>query len=99
MNTRLTTGRSPFKGTERLPTARWRAAHLTMDRALGNFIAATGASLAEVWQTSSLNAARAIGVSASKGSLEAGKDADLVLVDDAINVSLTVAEGQIVYRG
>ncbi|MCC6803051.1 MAG: N-acetylglucosamine-6-phosphate deacetylase [Anaerolineae bacterium] len=86
-------------GTARLPDGTLAGSTLTMERALRNFIAATGAPLAEVWQTSSLNAARAIGVSARKGSLETGKDADLVLVDAAITVSLTVAEGQIVYRG
>jgi N-acetylglucosamine-6-phosphate deacetylase len=69
-----------------------------MDRALRNFIDATGEPLDALWQTSSLNAARAIGVAARKGSLEVGKDADLVLVDADINVQLTVAEGRIVYQ-
>jgi N-acetylglucosamine-6-phosphate deacetylase len=47
---------------------------------------------------SSLNAARAIGVSPRKGSLEVGKDADLVLLDEAFTVTLTLAEGEIVYE-
>jgi N-acetylglucosamine-6-phosphate deacetylase len=58
---------------------------------------ATGRSLAEMWITSSLNAARAIGVSAHKGSLEAGKDADLVLLDESFNVKLTIVNGEIVF--
>jgi N-acetylglucosamine-6-phosphate deacetylase len=45
----------------------------------------------------SLNAARAIGISASKGSLEVGKDADLVLLDEELSVRLTIAEGRVVY--
>ena len=85
-------------GVVRLPDGTLAGSTLTMDRALRNFIAATGEPLAALWQTSSLNAARAVGVSARKGSLEVGKDADLVLVDRDINVQLTVAEGQIVYR-
>jgi N-acetylglucosamine-6-phosphate deacetylase len=48
---------------------------------------------------SSLNAARAIGVSARKGSLEVGKDADLVILDDDLQVHMTVAEGRVVYYG
>jgi N-acetylglucosamine-6-phosphate deacetylase len=50
-----------------------------------------------MWVTSSLNGARAIGVSSHKGSLEVGKDADLVLLDEDFNVKLTVVEGEIVY--
>ncbi len=85
-------------GTVRLPDGTLAGSTLTMERALRNLLAATGASLAEVWQTSSLNAARSAGISARKGSLELGKDADLVLVDGSVNVHLTVAEGRVVYR-
>ena len=85
-------------GAVTLPNGTLAGSTLTMERALRNFIAATGEPLANIWRTSSLNAAQAIGVSARKGSLEVGKDADLVLVDEDINVELTVAEGQIVYR-
>ena len=46
---------------------------------------------------SSLNAARAIGVSSQKGSLEVGKDADLVLLDEQFKVNVTVVKGEIVY--
>jgi N-acetylglucosamine-6-phosphate deacetylase len=58
----------------------------------------TGRSLQEAWRMSSLNAARAIGISASKGSLEPGKDADLVLLDDEFSVDLTVVAGQLAYE-
>ncbi|HVU11328.1 MAG TPA: N-acetylglucosamine-6-phosphate deacetylase [Phototrophicaceae bacterium] len=85
-------------GSVRLPDGTLAGSTLTMDRALRNFIAATGQPLANVWQASSLNAARSAGVSGRKGSLEIGKDADLVLVDANINVQMTVAEGEIVYR-
>ena len=68
---------------------------LTMERALHNAMQAAGRPLAEVWCMSSLNAAQAIGISASKGSLEAGKDADLVLLDPDFQVSMTIVEGKI----
>jgi N-acetylglucosamine-6-phosphate deacetylase len=70
---------------------------LTMNRALQNIVTATGLGLAELWPLSSLNAARAIGISGTKGSLEVGKHADLVLLDADFGVIMTVAEGQVVY--
>jgi N-acetylglucosamine-6-phosphate deacetylase len=85
-------------GIVKLPDGTLAGSTLTMERALRNLSAATGEPLEHLWKTSSLNAARAIGVSGQKGSLESGKDADLVLVDDAVNVLLTVAEGRVVYR-
>jgi N-acetylglucosamine-6-phosphate deacetylase len=89
-------------GAARLPDGTLAGSTLTMDAALANFLRATGQPIAAVWQCASLNAARAIGVSARKGSIERGKDADLVLLsigDDGINVCMTIAEGRIVYRG
>lgn len=71
---------------------------LTMNVALRNLMSVTGAPLEQIWQTTSLNPARAINISERKGSIEIGKDADLVLVDDEINVKLTIAEGRIVHQ-
>lgn len=70
---------------------------LTMDSALRNLMSVTKLPLEALWQTASLNAARAINVADRKGSIALGKDADLVLVDDNLNVRMTVVEGQIVY--
>lgn len=70
---------------------------LTMERALKNICASSGRPLAEMWPAASLNAARVIGLSASKGSLEVGKEADLVLLDDEFKVHLTVAQGEIIW--
>lgn len=71
---------------------------LTMDCALANFMQASKLPLEKAWQSSSLNPARAINIGHSKGSLEVGKDADIILVDNLINVHLTMAQGKIVYR-
>ena len=86
-------------GAVRLADGTLAGSVLTMERALKNICAATGRPLSEMWPTSSLNAARAIGLSARKGSLEVGKDADLVLLDDSFKVHLTVAQGEIVFSG
>lgn len=84
-------------GAVRLPDGTLAGSILTMERALQNLCVATGRPLEELWVTSSLNAARAIGISSHKGSLEVGKDADLVLLDDSFNVQLTVAQGEVLY--
>lgn len=84
-------------GAVRLPDGTLAGSILTFDRALFNFMQAAHTPLTILWRTSSLNAAKAIGVDQHKGSLEVGKDADLVLVDEHIQVYLTIAEGKIVY--
>ncbi len=86
------------EGAVRLPDGTLAGSVLTMDRALRNLLAASGRPLREAWPMTSLNAARAIGFSASKGSLEIGKDADLVLLDREQDVVLTVVAGEVVYQ-
>lgn len=85
-------------GAVRLADGTLAGSTLTLNRGLYNFMRAIGQPLKAIWQTSSLNAARSLHTEARKGSLEIGKDADLVLVDDQINVHLTVVEGQVVYQ-
>ena len=82
----------------RLPSGALAGSVLTLERGLEHVLQNTGRPLQEAWHMSSLNAARAINLSARKGSLEAGKDADLVLLDDDFTVALTVVEGQIAYE-
>lgn len=85
-------------GAAYLPGDTLAGSTLTMDRALRNFIAASGAPLETVWPVTSRTAARQLGIADRKGSLEAGKDADLVLLDSDLNVRLTVVGGQVVYQ-
>jgi len=39
-----------------------------------------------------------LGLGASKGSLTAGKDADIVIFDKNINVSTTIVQGRVVFQ-
>lgn len=57
----------------------------------------TGTALADAVAMASLNAARALGVDSWLGSIEAGKKADLIAVDDEYNVVFTMVGGKIVF--
>ena len=46
----------------------------------------------------SLNPARAIGVDARKGSLEIGKDADMIIIDENCNIYKTYVGGELCYE-
>jgi len=82
-------------GAVRLPDGTLAGSTLTIDRALRNILAATGRPLEEIWPMTSRNAARLLGLD-NKGSLEHGKDADLVVLDTGYNVAKTIVGGKIV---
>lgn len=69
-----------------------------MNFGVSNFARSTGCSLAEAVEMASLNPALVIGVADRKGSLEPGKDADLVIIDEEVNVYLTMVKGRVVHR-
>ena len=85
-------------GTElRIPSGALAGSALTMERGLKNFTANAHATLEETWRCSSLNAAKLIGIDNETGSIEKGKLADLVLIDDEYVVCRTIIEGNTVY--
>lgn len=69
-----------------------------MDFAVRNFKDFTGASLRELVKVSSENAARQLNVFGRKGSINRGKDADLVLLDENLNVVMTLCRGVVAYK-
>ncbi len=71
---------------------------LTLDRALKNFKANTGLGLADVLKTVTENPARVLKIASQKGSLEAGKDADMVIFDEEFNVYKTFVNGRLAYQ-
>ena len=70
----------------------------SMNFNVGNMVLHVGCSLAEAVKLATLNPARVIGVADRKGSLEVGKDADLVIIDADVNIYLTMVKGETVYR-
>ncbi len=84
-------------GVSRLADGTLAGSTLTMNRAVKNFMDYTGCSLVEAVRCASLNPARLLGLDESKGSLEVGKDADLVVFDDDLTVHYTIIGGEIVF--
>jgi N-acetylglucosamine-6-phosphate deacetylase len=86
------------EGVARIATGSLAGSTLTMDRAVRNAMAATGIPLAKALQMASYNPAQVIGMEREKGSLEPGKDADIILLDDELRVLLTMVIGEMVYQ-
>lgn len=71
---------------------------LTTNTALKNLIKFTGKSLEEVIPLLTSNPAALMKISDRKGVIEKNKDADLVILDDELNVNTTIVGGNIVYQ-
>jgi len=71
---------------------------LTMDKALRNVMAYTGCELHDILPAFTINPASQIGLAGRKGSIEIGKDADLVLLKADGGVAATFIGGACVYR-
>jgi N-acetylglucosamine-6-phosphate deacetylase len=71
---------------------------LTMNNAARNAMAFTGMSLVDAAQTASLVPAQACGVAERKGSLEAGKDADIAVFTPDFATVCTICRGEVAYR-
>ena len=83
-------------GTARLADGTLAGSVLTLNKAVRNFYENTDATLPEVIHMASLNPATSINVADHKGSLEVGKDADVILLDDEFNCYLALVNGKIV---
>lgn len=69
----------------------------TADRLLKTMATQTEATLLQVIQMMSSTPARIAGIAKRKGSLEVGKDADIVLFDNDYRVKMTIVSGKRVY--
>ena len=69
----------------------------TADRLIRTMMKMGGVPLLETVKMMTLTPARILGVEQSKGSIEEGKNADIVIFDDDVNVSMTMIGGRIVY--
>lgn len=70
----------------------------TTDRLVRNMIRLADVPLAEAVQMMTSTPARIAGVSDRKGSLTQGKDADVVIFDENINIQTTIVGGRVIYE-
>ena len=71
---------------------------LKLNKGVWNVYSHTSIPLYECVNCASLNPARAIGLDKKKGSLEVGKDADIILTDSEFNVKKTIIGGTVRYE-
>lgn len=70
---------------------------LRMPQAIKNMMQFTQCTLAAAIDCASYNPAFQLGLHKRKGSIQKGKDADLVVTNQALDVMLTMREGKVVY--
>jgi len=63
-----------------------------------NLVDLVGVSLPNAIRMATLTPATIIGADSYKGSIEPGKDADLVVIDEKMQIHLTMVRGEIVFR-
>ena len=68
---------------------------LTMDAACRNIMTHTNCGIAQAFLMASRNPARAVGLDDEIGTIEVGKKANLVIVDDRFHVQNVILEGEI----
>jgi len=72
---------------------------LKMNEGAQQMLNLEGVTISHIVEMASINPAKQIGVFDRKGSLSVGKDADLLLVDDELNIQYTICRGVIAYKG
>ncbi len=68
---------------------------LTLNKAVYNMINLVGISIKDAVRMATLNPAKAIGIDNRKGSIEIGKDADLIVFDENIDIYTAIVNGEI----
>lgn len=71
---------------------------MPLNKMVYNFLNNTDLDMRKVVRLAAINPARSIGIDKSKGSIEIGKDADIILLDENVNCYMTINKGKIVYK-
>ena len=69
----------------------------TTNRLVRTMVQLANVSLINAIRMMTLTPARILHIDKSKGSLESGKDADIVIFDKQINIIHTISEGHVIY--
>ncbi len=84
-------------GIPRTPEGGLSGSTLTLDRAVKNSMEFTGLPINEVLPMATAVPAKAMGWEGRKGTLSPGADADIIILDNAYQVRLTIIGGRVVY--
>src|SRR5699024_353106 len=71
---------------------------LKMSQAARQMLALTGVSMQDIIEMTAVNPAKQIGMYDKKGSIMIGKDADILIVDNALNVKCTICNGVVAFK-
>ena len=91
-------GNSGCPGATCSPSERIAGSVLRLNNGVWNVWTNSSIPLWECVNCASLNPATAIGLGHKKGSLEVGKDADIVILDNEFNVQKTIIKGEKKYE-
>lgn len=69
----------------------------TLDGCVRNMVQLAGVPLSEAVRMASFNPAKVIGLESRMGSIEVGKEANLVILDEGLKMRMTIVKGKIVY--
>jgi N-acetylglucosamine-6-phosphate deacetylase len=70
----------------------------TMDRVVRTVQRLTELPLAEIVRSATQTPARIMGIAEQKGSIEVGKDADIVIFDKDVTIQYTIIGGEVFYQ-
>ena len=71
---------------------------MTLENGVRNMMTHTGYGLCHAIRMATLNPAAAVGIDREVGSLAAGKKANLIIIDDAVNVQKVFLEGELAVK-
>lgn len=85
-------------GEARLPDGTLAGSTITNDAMLRNLVDFTACSRSEALATLSNTPAQVLGMSAQKGTIAPGYDADLVLLSETLDVVMTIVGGEVIFQ-
>lgn len=85
------------EGRCRTPEGTLAGSILTQDQALRNMVRWSRLPVQSVLGMLTRNPAQSLGIADSKGTLAAGKDADMVLLDRNLRVHTTIVQGEVIH--
>ena len=85
-------------GICRLESGELAGSTLTMDKAVRNMVKSVGLPLQTAIKMATINPAKVIRDDGKKGSLEPDKDADILIIDENVNVYMSIVKGKIAYK-